>query len=180
MLLDPSRSVLLLIDVQERLAPAMADAAAVVDRCVLLLRAAARLGVPVLTSEQYPKGLGRTLHSLRELIDGQPIVAKTSFACTGEPDWQKALDGLGRDQAVIAGMEAHVCVLQTALALIERSTRVAVVADAVGSRRHSDRDLALARMARAGAEIVSSEMVVFEWLGQAGTPEFKELSALVR
>lgn len=180
MLLDRDRSLLMVIDIQERLAPAIAGAEAVIARTRLLLEAAARLGVPVLATEQYPKGLGPSDRRLDPLLEGATVLAKTSFSALGEPkvcDW---LERSGRDQILLAGMETHICVLQTALALRAAGHMTAVIADAVGSRRPERKALGLERMAANGVELVESEMVLFEWLGEAGTPQFKELSRLVR
>jgi nicotinamidase-related amidase len=180
MLLDRKRSCLLLVDLQERLLPAMAEAARVVANSVVLARAAARLGVPVLLSEQYPKGLGRTAPELAALVPGGPAVEKSEFSCAAAPGYRERLEATGRDQLVVAGIEAHVCVLQTALQFRELGYSVFVVADAVSSRKAESVELALSRMRDAGAMPVTTEMVLFEWLGRAGTPEFKELSALIR
>lgn len=181
MLLRAERSFLAVVDVQERLAPAMATPDAAIGRCTILVRAAARLGVPMLVSEQYPKGLGRTVPSLAALVAPETVVEKIHFSCADEEAWSKRLEALGgRDQAVVCGMEAHVCVLQTALGLQEKGYRVAVAADAVSSRKAEDAGLALARMQQSGVTVVSTEMVVFEWLRRAGSAEFKELSALIK
>lgn len=180
MLLDAQRSALVVVDVQERLAPAMDGGAAVEARCSVLMRAAARLDVPVVVSEQYPKGLGPTVPALAALTPPGAVIAKTAFSCMGEPAFAARISALGRDQFIVCGIEAHVCVLQTALALAAAGQQVAVVEDAVGSRRPSDKAAALRRLDRAGVTIVTSEMAVFEWLGRAGTPAFKDLSALIR
>lgn len=180
MLTDSARSCLLVVDVQERLAPAVLHPGGVVGRVKTLMQAANRLAVPKLISEQYPKGLGRTAPELTPLLGNAPVVEKIHFSCAEEPAYLRALEALDRDLLVVCGMEAHVCVLQTALGLAEAGYHLAVVADAVGSRRERDHDAAIDRMRAEGLTIVTTEMVVFEWLGQAGTPEFKELSALIK
>lgn len=180
MLLEAGRSALLIVDVQERLAPATRDHEAVIARCGIMMRAAARLGVPIFVSEQYPKGLGPTVAPLRDLVPAGHPVPKLHFACTSDATLRDQLKASEREQLVIAGMEAHVCVLQTALGARAEGYEVAVVADAVTSRDPANKAAALARLAANGVEIVTSEMVVFEWMGRAGTPEFKELSALIR
>ena len=185
MLLQRERCCLLVVDMQERLLPAMAGAEPLLHCAGILIRAAKRLDLPVLVSEQYPKGLGPTDPGLRALlgneIEPQP---KTHFSCADDPNIRTRLQSLareqGRDQAVLLGIEAHVCVLQTALGLSRLGLAPFVVGDAVASRRAESRQMALDRMARDGVEIVTTEMVLFEWLGKAGTPEFKELSALIR
>lgn len=180
MLIDARRSVLLIVDVQARLAPAVAGAEEIIARSRVLLEAAARLGVPVVATEQYPQGLGHTDERLLPLLEGATVLPKTAFSATRDEAIRAHLDRLGRRQAVVAGMETHVCVLQTALGLREAGYEVAVVADAVGSRLPERKALGLERMRAGGVEIVDSEMVVFEWLGAAGTPVFRELSRLIK
>ncbi|MGE5547577.1 MAG: hydrolase [Solirubrobacterales bacterium] len=180
MLLDAKRSCLLIVDVQEGLAPVMADTRAVLRHCGLLLRGADRLAIPVLISEQYPKGLGPTLGELRELAPADAVVEKLHFACSAEPALRGRIDALGRPQVVVAGIEAHVCVLQTALGLKAAGYEVAVVADACSSRTAANHAAALERLRANGVEVVTTEMVLFEWLHCAGTPEFKDLVRLIK
>ncbi len=175
MLIDAPRSLLLVVDVQEKLLPAIHDHKRVVDNVVWLTRVAQKIGIPVAATEQYPKGLGRTAAALRALLPENAIAAKNHFSCVAA-QCLAALPGADRPQVVLAGVEAHVCVLQTALELVEEGKEVYVVADCVGSRREADCELALARMRQEGVRIVAREMVVFEWLGEAGTPLFKEVS----
>lgn len=180
MLLEAGRSALIVVDVQDRLAAAMTAGEAAIARCAVLMKAARRLAVPIVMSEQYPKGLGATVAALAALAPADAAIAKLSFSCAGEPAFAARLATLERDQLVLCGMETHVCVLQSALGLAAAGACVAVVEDAVASRHPADKAAALRRLERAGVEIVTSEMVVFEWLGRAGTPEFKDLSALIR
>ncbi len=174
MLIDAARSRLLVIDMQERLLPAIHDRDSVIANTGWLVRVAMRLGVPVAALEQYPKGLGRTEASLRALVPAEAIAAKVHFSGVAAHCLPN-VPGNDRVQAVIAGVETHVCVLQTALDLAASGKSVFVVADCVGSRRASDRDLALARLRQEGVRIVSREMVAFEWLREAGTPLFREI-----
>jgi nicotinamidase-related amidase len=178
-LLD-EKSVLLIVDVQEKLLPAMAEADLVVRGCATLLAAAQEMRVPVLVSEQYPAGLGGTVETLRAAAGDATVVDKVHFSCAADEDWMAAFSRLGRTQAIIAGIEAHVCVLQTALALLEQGIEVAVVADAVSSRRPGNKALALDRLRANGVEVVSVEMVLFEWMHSAQTPEFKAISKLIK
>jgi nicotinamidase-related amidase len=178
-LLDAKDCVLFIVDIQARLAPAILDADDILRRTAVLLTAAARLGVPVVASEQYPQGLGPTDERLA-LPEGSRTFPKLAFSAAAEPAIVTHLERLSRHQLVLCGMETHVCVLQTALGLQAKGWDVAVVADAVGSRHAERRRLGLERMRGRGIAIVDSEMVVFEWLGAAGTPEFKELSRLIR
>jgi nicotinamidase-related amidase len=180
MLLDAAHSFLVVVDVQERLAPAMTAGEDAIARCALLMKAARRLEVPILLSEQYPKGLGPTVPALAALAPEDATVAKLHFSCAEEPAFIDKVETLRRDHAVICGIEAHVCVLQTAIGLADRGYAVIVVEDAIASRRPSDKAAALRRVERAGVSVVTSEMVVYEWLGQAGTEAFKELSQLMR
>jgi nicotinamidase-related amidase len=175
MLLDAERSVLLIVDVQQRLLPAIHDSAQVLAHCLWLIRLAQRLQVPVVASEQYPLGLGRSLPAVRELLPAEAFFEKVFFSCVAEGALE-ALPAFGRDQWVVAGIESHVCVLQTVFDLRAAGKEVFVVAEATGSRRPLDRELALARMARGGAEVVSREMVAFEWLKRAGTDLFREVN----
>lgn len=183
MLLDRGKASLLLIDMQERLLPAMADQAAVESRSLILLQAARALDIPVTVSEQYPKGLGHTVASLRAELGNAPVLEKLAFSC-----WRDAaIKGhlihhheQGRPLVIVAGVEAHVCVLQSCVDLANAGFGVFAVADAMSSRKQESAALALARMAQAGVSVVNTEMAVFELLGQAGTAEFKALSALVR
>jgi isochorismate hydrolase len=184
MLIDRDKSQLLIVDVQEKLLPAMSNPERVVTVCMRLIKAAHRLGVPITCSEQYPKGLGPTAEPLRTALeDAGAVIEKDTFSCLRSDSLRERLHELrrqGRPQIVIGGIEAHVCVAQTAIDLEEQGFESFVVADAVDSRAKSSRRLALARLAKSGADVVDSEMVVFEWLGRAGTPEFKELHALVK
>jgi nicotinamidase-related amidase len=180
MLLKSDESQLLIVDVQERLLPAMADSAAVLKGCTILLEAAAKLGIPILVSEQYPKGLGHTVAEVAALAPNGGIREKIAFSCAADQGLAETLEARGRRQVVVAGIEAHVCVLQTAMMLREQGYEVFVAADAVSSRLPGSVDLALARLRQSGITVGNCEMVLFEWLGQAGTPEFKEISKLIR
>lgn len=180
MLLDAGHAVLFIVDIQTRLAAAVADAETIIARTRILTAAAARLGIPVLVSEQYPQGLGHTDERLLPLPEGAVVLPKTAFSAAADPGLRRHLAALGRRQVVLAGMEAHVCVLQTALGLKADGQAVAVVADAAGSRLPERRERGLARMRAHGVEIVDSEMVVFEWLGDAAHPAFRDLSRLIR
>lgn len=177
MLIEAERSCLLIIDVQEKLTVAIAEAETVVANMAWLIRAAVRLHVPVLMSEQYPKGLGPTLPALRDLLPTSAMVQeKSCFSCTAEPTWKRFIMDRTPEQMILLGIEAHVCVLQTALGLRQLGKEVYVVADCIGSRQPFDKELALARMRAVGIHIVSREMVVFEWLQRAGTDLFREIS----
>lgn len=180
MLIDRKRSFLLLVDVQDRLLPAMAEPARLLRNAGILLKAAARLGVPVLASEQYPKGLGHTVPELADLLPAGSVMEKVAFSCVGEAGPTDRIASLGRKQAVICGIEAHVCVLQTAIGLASKGYEVFVVGDAVSSRTAMSVETALARFHKTDIQVVTTEMVAFEWLGRAATDEFKDISRLIR
>ena len=175
MLIDASRSMLLLIDLQERLAPAIHDIELVLQHNVWLARLARQLSVPTAATVQYPAGLGGTVTSIAEHLAPADIVEKVHFSAVAE-GCLRPLAASARPQVVIAGTEAHVCVLQTALDLRASGKEVYVVAEAVGSRRPEDRRLALDRMRQEGCRIVSREMVAFEWLHRAGNDLFRTIS----
>lgn len=203
MVLSADRAVLLLVDLQERLVPAMHDADTVVGRAVRLAEAAQALGVPVRATQQNPAGLGPTVSPLAGYP--QATLAKTAFSAVADPDFAALLpseapsssaSGSSSDRAavsepsaapvsaagqvVIAGCEAHVCVLQTVLDLLAAGRSVAVVADATGSRDPADKAAALERARQHGAEIVTSEMVLFEWLRDAAHPKFRHVQKLLK
>ena len=174
--------VLVVVDVQERLFNAM-DAERrddMVANVKILVSAAQRLGVPVLVTEQYPKGLGRTLPEVRALLGEAPAFEKTAFSCADASGFMDRLLGLGADHVLLTGIEAHVCVLLTALDLLTRGLRVSVVADAVCSRRPASLEIGLGQARQAGAVITSTETVVFQLLGSADSDAFRELSKLLR
>ncbi|WED44535.1 hydrolase [Legionella cardiaca] len=176
MLLEKENSCLLLIDVQEKLAPHVKEPDQLLNRCQWLIRLASELQVPLLVSEQYPRGLGATVTSLKELMPQKEYIEKVHFSCFREPSFKHSLDALNKKQLVLIGIEAHVCVLQTAIDLQEAGYDVFVVVDAVSSRKELDYKYGLKRMKQIGIQLVTSEMIFFEWVGQAGTAEFKALS----
>jgi nicotinamidase-related amidase len=174
--------VMVVVDVQERLFNAMdADKRDdMVANIKILGTAARRVGAPVVVTEQYPKGLGRTLPELRTLLEGVTPIEKTAFSCCGADGFTDRLRALGGDRVVLTGLEAHVCVLLTALDLLAAGFKVSVVADAVCSRRAAHVDIALAQARQAGAVITATETVVFQLLGRADTDAFREVSKLLR
>lgn len=175
MLMNIEKSVLLVVDVQERLLPAINDGAAVLANCIWLAGVARRLGVPVVVSEQYPSGLGPTASALKAALAEAHFVEKTHFSCVSDG----CLEGTSvedRRQIIVVGTEAHVCVQQTVLELRWQGKEVFVVADGVGSRKALDKELALQRMRAHGVEIVTREMVAFEWLKRSATDLFREVN----
>lgn len=198
MLLDPQDSQLVLVDYQQRLMPAIHEGAAVVANAVRLAKFAQLLQVPAFLTEQNPAGLGETVAELRPLVG--KVISKMAFGAAEDllPLLRPPVRAAGnarslpkhlqkppqaapeRSTVVIAGCEAHVCLLQTALGLLEEELEVWVVTDACSSRTERNRDAAFDRLAGAGCELVTTEMVAFEWLGSAGHPRFKEVLALVK
>ena len=183
--LEPSRSVLLVIDIQEKLAPAMRSeiAAAVIKQTLTLVAASARLGIPVVASEQYPQGLGATVPELAAALrDAKATMfSKVEFSAVQAPAFADIYPTLGaRDQWICAGMEAHICVWQTVRDLRARGLQTHVASDAVASRRKANWRTGLELARSAGAVVSGTETILFDWLGRAGTPEFKELSRLIR
>ena len=180
MVLNAQQSTLLVVDIQTALLPVMAESDRVVSGSAILLRAAQRLGVPVVVSEQYPRGLGPTIHELAALFSPEDVLEKLHFSCADDPIISARLRELNRPQVVVGGIEAHVCVMQTALGLKMAGYQVLVVSDATSSRTHANHQAAMARLTAAGVTIGTVEMVVFEWLNRAGSPEFQELSKLIK
>jgi isochorismate hydrolase len=181
MLIDAENSLLLVVDVQERLLPAMYESRIVLRNVAILIRAARHLDIPVLATEQYPQGLGHTVEALATLLPRDCTLQKIYFSSLAEPSLGKRIAETGRSQILICGAEAHVCVLQTATELQALSDwQVFVAADATVSRTAENHRLALERLARNGVEILSTEMAVFEWLRRADTDQFRKLLALVK
>jgi nicotinamidase-related amidase len=174
--LDPSRTALVVVDVQEAFRRAIPDFDRVVSATETLIGGAEAIGVPILVTEQYPRGLGKTVPEVAErLPDGVEPLEKLCFAASQADGFD--LDG--RDQVLVCGVEAHVCVNQTALDLLDRGLEVHVARDAVSSRSEENRTVGLDRMERAGAVITSVETALFELLGKAGTDEFKHVQRLI-
>lgn len=180
LLIRAEESALVVIDMQERLVPAMQAPARTIRNTRLLLQAAGDLDVPVLLSEQYPEGLGSTVPEIMRVAGKARIIPKLHFSCMEEPDFAQAFGDLGRSQAVLAGMEAHICVMQTAASLIGSGVQVFVVSDATASRTLESERACIDRLQAIGAGIVTTEMVVYEWLGRAGTDAFRRMLKLVR
>lgn len=177
--LQREETLLLIVDVQERLLPAMAEAEQVESNCVLLARAARQLAIPVLVTEQYPQRLGATVPGIAGVIAGAQPHAKMLFsACTDAT--LAAIGETRRRTVLLCGIEAHVCVLQTALDLIEQEFEVFVAYDAISSRQPSNKQIGWERMRAAGALPTSTESAVFELLREAGTPDFKALLPFIK
>lgn len=179
-MLDRDACALVVIDYQEKLLPKIHGAEAVAEQAVKLIRFARELGLPILWTEQYPKGLGRTVAPITEELKGCTPIEKTAFGCLGDAAFSKFLEDTGRKQLLLTGIEAHVCVMQTGLAALEEGYEVYVPRDAVGSRSEKEYEAGLKRLEAAGAEVVTTEMAMFEALREAGTPEFKRVLPLIK
>ena len=175
------QTVLTVIDLQERLVPAMSEAEKTIDRCRMLTRGVAELGGRILVTEQYPKGLGHTITEMAEVLpENTPIIEKTDFSVFGEAQFNTELLKKSVHTMIICGIESHVCVLQSIFDAVLRGYQVIVAADAVSSRKNGDRELALRQAENAGAFLMSSEAVLFWLLKSAKHPSFKNISKLVK
>ena len=176
MLLNKEESILLVVDVQEKLTPAVLNCSAFIARCEWLLKLAMRMDVPIFVSEQYPSGLGATIEQFRPYFNQGECAEKIHFSCMSDPDYPRRLKQFNKKQVILIGIEAHVCVMQTALEMQEAGFDVFVVVDAVSSRNELDLKYGLKRMKQDGVHLITAEMVFFEWIRKAGSPEFKALS----
>jgi len=176
--MSPADTALLVIDVQEKLVPAIHQADRMVKNVAFLIDGAKLLGVPVQVTEQYPKGLGKTVAELASRLP--PAPEKVGFSCCAIPSVVEAFRRDARTKILLAGIEAHVCVQQTALDLLALDFRVYIAADAVSSRAAIDRDFALRRLEQAGCILTTAEAAVFEWTGGSDHPQFKAMSKLVQ
>lgn len=176
MLITPDKSCLLVIDIQEKLVPAIDEKEKLIKNSKWLIEIANILKVPIMTSEQYPQGIGHTIDELKTILPDDNYMEKIHFSCMAEPACHSKIKGSGFEQIVIIGMESHVCVLQSAIQLKQQGFDVYIVADCVSSRSLEDKAYALERMRGCGIHIVTREMVAFEWMQKSGTESFKQIS----
>lgn len=176
MLMDAKSSCLLVVDIQEKLTPLVMNNNSLVEQAYWLMSLGHELNIPILVTEQYPKGLGPTVERLRNLSKANDILTKVHFSIAGDEKCLAHINALGVKQCILTGIETSVCVLQTALELKQAGYEVFVVSDAVSARYERDHFIALNRMRDNGVQVVTKEMVFFEWLRQAGTAKFKTLS----
>jgi nicotinamidase-related amidase len=176
MLIHPDKSCLLVVDIQEKLVPAIDEKELLIKNSKWLIEIATILNVPILTSEQYPQGIGHTIAELKAILPADQYMEKTHFSCMSEPSCEQIINDQKLAQVVIIGMESHVCVMQTAIQLKLQAYDVYVVADCVSSRNPEDKAYALERMRGCGIHIVTREMVAFEWMQKSGTDTFKRIS----
>lgn len=180
-ILERDKAVLVVVDVQERLAPAMDEKVykRILRGITTLVQGGKELQLPMVTTEQYPRGLGHTVSELADACS-TGVVEKVTFGCCGEPDFLQRLKEIGRPQVLVTGMEAHVCVYQTVLGLLAAGYHVHLVRDAICSRNKIDFLAGVENARAAGAVITTVETALFQLLGTAATPEFKAVSALVK
>ena len=175
-LLDPARTAIVVVDMQEKLLPAIHEWDRVLKNTLLLLRLAREAGLPAVVTTQYKKGLGETVSDVAALAPPGGTLDKVAFGCFGSPEFVARMEGLGgRDQLLVSGIEAHICVTQTVLGALSRGLSVHVAADAVGSRSPANREIGLRRMESAGAVVSSAEMAIYELLGRSDVAAFKAM-----
>jgi len=178
--LQSERSLLLIVDVQAKLAPHVDGAGYVIAKCAALMRAARLMRIPLRVTEHCADRIGHSVPEIAALTGVDEVLPKTHFCATDEPGVLDSFQRLGRKQVVVAGMEAHVCAMQAALGLAEHGYQCFFVSDATGSRQAADHAAAVERLRVGGIQIVSTEMVMFEWLTRADVPEFRELLTIVK
>ena len=178
-LLDRTKALVLIIDVQEKLVNMLSDAK-VAQNAIKIAKTAGILDVPCVITEQYPKGLGQTLSEIKESLTNVKYFEKTSFSAYKENNFKEDLGNFSRNQIVIFGIETHICVLQTALDLLNAGYEVFVVQDACGSRADDNKQAALRRLIHSGVQIVTTEMVIFELLQSSKHPNFKEVQSIIK
>jgi len=179
-MLHKDRMALLVVDFQDRLLPKIPVADKVVAEASRLIEFATLLDIPIVLTEQYPKGLGPTVGSMRDALSGIAPVEKVTFGCFGDAGFCAALEATGRSQLLLTGIETHVCIMQTALGGLDEGYDIYVARDAVASREKAQHKAGLARMRAAGVNEVTVEMAMFEALREAGTPAFKSVLPLIR
>lgn len=179
-LAQPDDSLLVVVDVQGKLARLMHESEAMLRAQQVLIRACRLLELPVIWAEQLPEKLGPTVDELREPLEDLEPAAKSSFGCMGDETLRRRIEQTGRRRVLLCGIETHVCVWQTAARLLSEGYRVHLVADATSSRSAFNRDIALQRMERAGVYLSNVEMVLFEMMADAGHPRFREITSLLK
>ena len=173
------KTVFVLVDVQEKFVPVIDNIDTVIKNSNILIQASQILNMPLVVTEQYPQGLGKTSDKIL-LPEKRYLIEKVHFSCFGSEEFSTKMKELGAESIVLFGVEAHVCILKTALDALKNGLEVYVVADAVSSRTQENKWLALDRMRQAGVFVVSTEMILFQLLDKAGTEEFKQISKLVK
>jgi nicotinamidase-related amidase len=173
-------SAAIVVDIQERLLPHIHENDILLSNCLKLIEGLKILGVPLLITQQYTKGLGPTVPSIIQMVPDFKYIEKISFSCCGEPSFEPELAKTGKRDIILFGIESHVCVMQTCLDLLEAGKGVVVAEDCVSSRKPNDKHIAIERMRQEGARITTFESLLFELVGVAGTETFKSISRIVK
>ena len=168
------------VDVQEKLFPHISNKEELEKNLLILIKGLKLHNIPIIVNEQYKKGIGETISSLKELTDSYPHFEKTTFSCCGNEDGLAAIKATGKKFVILAGIETHVCVLQTALDLLEEGLQPVLVTDCVNSRKEKDKEMAIMRLVQAGVIPTTYESILFELTVNAKNPCFKEISSLVK
>lgn len=176
---DKKKTAFVLVDIQDKFIPVMKNIEKMISNSNILINASKILNIPLIVTEQYPKGLGHTTKKIN-LPDRKNVIEKLSFSCFGSEEFVKKIKELNVDSIVLFGIEAHVCVLKTALDALKNNFEVHVVADAISSRTDENKSLAIERMRQSGVFVVSTEMILFQLLEKADTEEFKLISNLIK
>ena len=179
-MLEIQNSCLVVVDVQGKLAQLMFDKESLFKNVRILIQAARILDIPILWCQQVPEALGPTVPEIAELLAGEEPIDKACFSCCGEERFTAELNALGREQVLLCGIEAHVCIYQTAMDLMEGGLDITILADAVSSRTEQNKETGLDRLSAEGASISSTEMVLFELLKTARHPQFRDIARLVK
>ncbi|WP_432474088.1 hydrolase [Amphritea sp. HPY] len=179
-MLNPQTTALLVIDVQGKLARSVQSSETMIDNIRRMIQGARILGVPVVWIEQYPQGLGTTVPEIAQLLGDYSALSKTTFSCCGSDQVMDELQRLARNQLLVCGIETHVCVYQSVAELLQRGYQVELISDAVSSRTAHNRELAMSKMASLGATLTSTEMALFELVGDSATDCFRDILPLVR
>ena len=178
---DTENSLLVIVDVQQKLMNVMSNSESCLAKVRLLANSAALMNVPVIVTEQYPKGLGPTVDAVREVLaENTPFIEKSAFSCCGADEFNTKIQQSERKNIILCGVESHVCVLQTAVTLLNRGYNVILAADAAGSRNENDKALALSFLRHEGVKVLSTESIVFALLKDSKHPSFKAVSALLK
>ncbi len=172
--------VLVIIDIQERLARVMDEREKVIENVQHLLELSRLFNIPVVVTEQYPRGLGQTVDEIKECLPEYAPIEKITFSCCDESAFMEKIKAIGKKTLLVTGMETHICVLQTCLGLLDNGYNVHLISDAVTSRKQDDKTLAIETMREAGAVITCTETVLFQILKNAGTEEFKIISRRIK
>lgn len=178
--LSVKNTVLLCIDYQEKLLSKISDEEKIKEKIMIMVKSAQILEIPIVITEQYPKGLGSTFLELKNILKDQKLIEKIHFNCFRDINFLDKLTNIDRENLLISGIEAHICILQTALAALNRGYRVYLIEDTISSRSIEDKDIAFKRLAQAGAIPSSVEMILYELLGQAGSTTFKSILKLIK